>query len=373
MRALRAIMRKEFLHIKRDPRLVGYVLGLPVLILLLFGSALHLKVDDLSVGVYDQDRTYLSMAVQDRLRRDGRLTVVEADSEATVREFLRTGRTHLGLVIPPGFSRRVADNEQTIFTLLVDGSMPTLAQAALYGASVLTSEDATAELTFDDPDHPSGPPRKPPIKINDVILFNPELRDSDFFLPGTIGIVLMLVALALSTGLVREKEEQTIEQLWATPVTRLELIAGKLLPCALITTLDFTVAAVLARLIFTLPFRGSLVAMSALAIAFTFALLALGAFISAVSDRQLQAHFVNVFVFIVSVLLSGFVFPIEAMPRWLRPVAFSLPMTYFVDGIRALVLKGVPALVIVGDFLALAAFTLGFGGLSVALFGKQAA
>src|SRR5205809_60701 len=274
MRALRAVMRKEFLHIKRDPRLVGYVLGLPVLILLLFGSALHLKVDDLSVAVYDQDRTYLSTAVQDRLRRDGRLTVVEADSEATVREFLRTGRTHLGLVIPPGFSRRVADNEQTIFTLLVDGSMPTLAQAALYGASVLTSEDATA---------------------------------------------------------------------------------------------------VLARLIFTLPFRGSLVAMSALAIAFIFALLALGAFISAVSDRQLQAHFVNVFVFIVSVLLSGFVFPIEAMPRWLRPVAFSLPMTYFVDGIRALVLKGVPALVIVGDFLALAAFTLGFGGLSVALFGKQAA
>src|SRR2546425_12898021 len=102
MRALRAIMRKEFLHIKRDPRLVGYVLGLPVLILLLFGSALHLKVDDLSVAVYDQDRTYLSTAVQDRLRRDGPLTVVEGDSRATVPGVLRTGRTQLGLGLPPG-------------------------------------------------------------------------------------------------------------------------------------------------------------------------------------------------------------------------------------------------------------------------------
>src|SRR2546427_3163129 len=125
MRALRAIMRKEFLHIKRDPRLVGYVPGLPVLILLLFGSALHLKVDALSVGVYDQDRTYLSMAVQDRLRRDGRLTVVEADSEATVREFLRTGRTHLGLVIPPGLSHPEADNKQAIFPRLDHEHMPT--------------------------------------------------------------------------------------------------------------------------------------------------------------------------------------------------------------------------------------------------------
>src|SRR5438094_7025392 len=241
MRALRAVMRKEFLHIKRDPRLVGYVLGLPVLILLLFGSALHLKVDDLSVGVYDQDRTYLSMAVQDRLRRDGRLTVVEADSEATVREFLRTGRTHLGLVIPPGFSRRVADNEQTIFTLLVDGSMPTLAQAALYGASVLTSEDATAELTFDDPDHPSGPPRKPPIKIDDVILFNPEMRDSDFFLPGTIGTVIMVVVLSLSIGLVREKEQQTIEQLLATPISRFALIVGKMASYGIIATVDYVI------------------------------------------------------------------------------------------------------------------------------------
>src|SRR5207244_11910140 len=165
-----------------------------------------------------------------------------------------------------------------------------------------------------------GQPLKQRIQIDQGILANPEQRDSDVLLPGTIGIVVMLVARALATGLVREKEEQALEQLWATPVTRLELIAGKLLPYALITTLDFTVSAVLARLIFTLPFRGSLVAMSALAIAFIFALLALGAFISAVSDRQLQAHFVNVFVFIVSVLLSGFVFPIEAMPRWLRPV-----------------------------------------------------
>jgi len=366
-------MRKEFAHIRRDPRLVGYVFGLPVVILLLFGAALHLKVEDLTVAVCDQDRTFLSMQVQDRLRRDGRLVVIEADSEAAIRRLLQNGNAHLGLLIPKGFSRRVADGEQTTFPLLVDGTMPTLAQAAIHGASVLTSEEATEELRFDDPDHPSEPDRKRPIKVDDVVLFNPELRDSDFFLPGTIGIIIMLVTLALSTGLVREKEEQTIEQLWATPMSRMALVAGKMIPYAMITAVDFVVAAGLARLVFALPFRGSLVSVSVLALAFILALLALGSLISALSERQLQAHFMNVFVFILSVLMSGFVFPVQAMPRWLQPLAWSLPMTYFVDGIRALTLKGVSASIVLGDFVALVAFTALFGGLSLALLRKQAA
>src|SRR2546428_7124388 len=135
--------------------------------------------------------------------------------------------------------------------LLVDGTMPTLAQAALYGARVLTDEDMADRLTFDDPDHPSPAVRKNPIRLDQTVLFNPHLRDSDFFLPGTMGIVMMLVSLALATGIVRENEQQTIEQLWATPISRLALAAGKMIPCAAVAVLDFVLALALSRWVFT--------------------------------------------------------------------------------------------------------------------------
>lgn len=373
MKSLKAMMRKEFIHISRDPQLIGFVLGLPILLLVLFGYALRLRVDNLTVAVWDQEHTFFSVAVKDRLERQGNLKVVEADSEQTIRDWLQTGKARLGLVIPAGFSQRLADDQQTVFHLLVDGSMPTLAQAGLYGTRVLTGEDATAELKFDDPDHPSPPLRKAPIKIDEEILFNEELRDSDFFLPGTIGIVIMLVTLTLSSGLVREKEQQTIEQLLATPIPRVSLIAGKMIPYGIIAALDFVVAAALARLVFGLPFRGSLLSIALLAVLFILALLALGALISTLSETQLQANFMAVFVIVPSVLMSGFVFPVEAMPSWLRPVAWGLPMTYFVDAIRGLTLKGTSVENLAGDFATLAAFMIGFSVLSVARFRKRLA
>jgi drug efflux transport system permease protein len=373
MRALKAMMRKEFLHITRDLQLVGFVLGLPVLLLVLFGYALRLKVDNMAVAVLDQDHSFFSVTVKDRLRREGQFQVVDVDSEAVMRRWLQNGQVRLGLIIPAGFSQRVVDFEQTEFPLLVDGTMPTLAQAALYGASVLTSEDASAELVLEDPDKPAPPVRKAPIKIVQEILFNPELRDSDFFLPGTIGIVIMIVVLTLSSQLVREKEQQTIEQLLATPIPRFALIVGKMIPYGVIAVVDFVVATVLAQVIFGLPFRGSLPGLSLLALLFILALLALGALISTLSRTQLQANFMAVFVIVPSVLMSGFVFPIEAIPHWLQPVAWSLPMTYFVEACRGFTLKGTSAIDQLRDFAVLAAFMVGFVALSLARFRKTLA
>ena len=153
MKALRAMIQKEFVHISRDPQLVGFVLALPVLLLILFGYALRLKVDHMLVAVWDQDKTFFSVTVKDRLRNDGQFNVKEVDSEETIRDLLKNGEVRLGLVIPKGFTERLGNNEQTGFPLFVDGTMPTLAQAALYGARVLSSDEAADELTFDDPDH----------------------------------------------------------------------------------------------------------------------------------------------------------------------------------------------------------------------------
>ncbi len=371
MRALKAMIRKEFIHMRRDPQLIRFVLGIPVLLLLLFGYALRLRVDNLTAAVWDQDQNFFSVQVKDRLQRDGTLRVVEVSSEKAIRDMLRSGQARLGLIIPKGFARQLNDHKQTTFPLFVDGTMPTLAQAAMQAVGTLTSDNATDALLVDDPENPAPPPRPAPIKIDQVVLFNPDLRDSDFFLPGTIGIVIMLVVLTLSAGLVREKEQQTIEQLVATPIPRSALIAGKMIPYAIVAAVDFVVVAAVARFVFALPFRGSWLALALLAACFIVALLALGSLISTVSETQIQASFLGVFVLVPSVLMSGFVFPIEAMPRWLQPVAWSLPMTYFVDGVRALTLKAAPITELKRDFLALIAFMIVFSALSLAGFRKQ--
>ena len=374
MKALWAMIRKEFVHIIRDPQLIGFVLGLPVLLLVLFGYALRLRVDNMAIAVCDQDRTFFSVQVKDRLQRDGQFRLVEVDSEAAIRSMLQNGHARVGLIIPTGFTERLANNEQTTFSLFVDGTMPALAQAGLYGARVLTNEKALEDLKFDDPDRPSPPVRKPPIKLDEIILFNAELRDSDFFLPGTIGVVIMVVVLVLSAGLVREKEQGTIEQLLVTPISRSALIAGKMIPYGVIAALDFVVVTLLARLVFQLPFRASAVLpVGALAVLFILSLLALGALISTLSRTQLQANFMAVFIIVPSIVMSGFVFPIEAIPRWLQPVAWTLPMTYFVDAIRGLTLKGNGVAEQSCDFIVLGGFMVGFFGLSLARFRKQLA
>jgi ABC-type multidrug transport system permease subunit len=373
MQGLRAVIRKEFIHIRRDPRLIGYVLGLPVIILLLFGFALRIKVDNLTVAVRDESQSFFSLLVKDRLRSDGTMRIEEVDSAETIREMLKTGRAHMGLVIPRDFSTRLAEGEPTTFQLLVDGTMPTIALAALYGARVLTSPDATKEMVLDDPDSPPTPPRPEPIKLEETVLFNPAMRDSDFFLPGTIGIVIMLVSLSLTTGLVREKEQQTIEQLWATPLTRLALIGGKILPCAVIAALDAGLALALSRVVFQLPLHGSLAAVVGLTGFFILALLALGTLVSVISETQLQASFMNIFIFVLSMCMSGFIFPIDAMPRVLQPAAWLLPMTYFLEGIRGLMLKGSAMTDVLRDFAALGVACLLFGSLSIANMKKQRA
>jgi ABC-type multidrug transport system permease subunit len=374
MQGLRAVVRKEFLHIRRDPRLIGYVLALPIIILFLFGFALRITVDDLRVAVHDQSRSFFSLSLKDRLRSEGNMRVEEVDSDEAITAMLQDGRAHLGLIIPADFSERVTDGKQTTFTLLVDGTMPTVALAALYGAKVLTTPEATKSLILDDPDSTAAPPRPAPVKIAEKVLFNPKMRDSDFFLPGTIGIVLMLVSLTVTTtGLVREKEQQTIEQLWATPLTRLALIGGKILPCGIIAAFDAALCIALSLLVFGLPIHGSVAAVIALNGAFILALLALGTFISAISETQLQASFLNIFIFIISLCMSGFIFPIESMPRALQPVAWALPMTYFLEGMRDLMLKGSGFAGVMRDFIGLGALTLVLGGLSLANMQKQRA
>ena len=373
MRSLRAMIRKEFIHLRRNPNVVAFTIGLPVTLVLLFGYALRLKVDQLPVAVWEQEQTFFSTSVTDRLRRSTQFRLIEAHSEEQIRAMLRLGEARIGLIIPKGFSDHIGNHEQTEFPLFVDGTMPTIALSALQGMSVITSDEAAEALQFDDPNHPAPPLRKPPIKLIQDILFNPELRDSDFFLPGTIGIATMIVLFNLSLGLVREKERQTIEQLLVTPISRFAVVAGKLIPYAIFGALDFLVVALLSVWIFHLPFRGPILATAALALIFIAACLAQGALVAALTASEQVAQFALALIVVPSILMTGLIFPLEAIPRSLRPVAWGLPLTYFINAMRGLTLKGAGMQDHAIDFLALVGFTVILNALSLARFRKQSA
>ena len=371
MRSLRAMIRKEFNQIRRDPVLVGLVALLPIVLLFLFGYALRLKVDRLAAAVWDEDRSFFSLAVKDRLWREAGLVIEEVATETDIRDRLRDGRARVGLHIPKGFSHRVADREQTTLTVFVDGTSPTLAQAAVHGASVLVGDEAADEIVLEDPGDPAPPVRKRPVKLETVVLFNPELRDSDFFLPATIGLDVLIVTLALSLGLVKEKELATIEQLLVTPISRTALIAGKLIPYGLIAAADFAVVMLLARWWFGLPLPASAWSVVVLGVIFIAAVLSFGAAVSTWSTSQLQGVFAIIFIVVPSVLLSGFMLPIEVMPRWIQTLAWCLPLTCFVDAMRGLTLKGTTAFDHVADLVILLAFFAVMSTASLARFRKQ--
>ena len=373
MRSLAAMIRKELIQIRRDPVLVGFVIGLPVILLFLFGYALRLKPDQLTAAVWDEDQAFFSLAAKDRLWREAGLVIDEVASEEEVRARLRDGRARLGLHIPKGFTKRVADREQTVLTMFVDGTMPTLAQAAVDGAGVLTDDAATEELTLEDPDNPAPAVRKRPVKLETTVLFNPGLRDSDFFLPATIGMDVMIVTLALSLGLVKEKELATIEQLLVTPISPPALIAGKMIPYGLIAAADFAGAIALARFWFGLPVPPSIWSVAVLGVLFIVSVLAFGAAVSTWCTNQMQAVFAIIFIVVPSMLLSGYVFPVEVMPRWVQYLAWSMPLTAFVDAMRGLTLKGTTAFDHLADLAILLGCFFVLSAASLVRFRKQAA
>lgn len=371
MPSLLAMIRKELVHLRRSPGVIAFLIGVPLVLVLLFGYALRLKVDYLPIGVVDREQSYFSATVKDRLRRGTQFRVLEVESPEQLRAMLKRGDIRLGLVIPDGFSARLADNRQTDLPLFVDGTMPTIALTALQGMSVLTGEAAAEELVFEDPDNPAPPLRKPPVKLVQEILFNPRLRDSDFFLPGIIGIAIMVVLFNLTLGLVREKEQQTIEQLLVTPISRFAVVLGKLIPYAILGLADFGLVMMVSRTVFALPFRGEVLGAALLAFLFICSVLALGSLIAALTASQQEAQLLQILVIIPSILMTGLVFPLEAIPRWLQPLSWSLPLTYFINAMRGFTLKGAELTEHLRDFGALAVLALLLTVLSMLRFKKQ--
>jgi len=369
---IRAIAWKELLQLRRDPRLVVLIAVMPLVLLVLFGVALKLEPQNVRMAYVDGDRSLFTNLIRTSLWSDGYFDLYEVGSETDIREEIRAGRAKAGLFIGGDFSALLTENRQPHVTLFVDGTMPSLTTAMKYHSRSVTAEGVTNDMYFLDPDAPNVVIAREPFIMDTEVLFNPDEKETWFFLPGVIGVLIMQVALILAgISVVREREKRTLEQLLVTPVSKSAFIAGKLLPYVIIALLDFYLVLGAGWLLFDLPAPSSQLLLFVLALLFVAGMIALGLLISLVVLTQQQAMFIAIFIIVPSMLLSGFIFPLEAIPGPVRPLSYVIPFTYFVDIIRGLLIKQTLAGDLLADYAALAGFALLFVAAGILKFRRS--
>jgi len=348
-RRLWAIARKEAIQLRRDSRSLIIAFAMPVLLLVLFGYAITFDVRNVRTAVLDQDLSKQSRAFVDAFRASGYFTVVDAlAGPDQVAPALDAGRAQIVLVIPPDFSRRLGTPRPPRVQAVIDGSdanTATLIEGYLQG----TVAEVTRRLAAGGPVHSAGDggagsnPAAPPLTVDVRVWFNEELDSTNAIVPGLVAVIMMIIAALLtSLTLAREWERGTMEQLASTPVGRLEVVLGKLLPYLAIGLVDTAVSTALGVFLFGVPFRGNPLLLMVLSFFFLVGALGLGMFISATVRSQLLASQVALIATLLpAFLLSGFMFDIAVMPLPLRLLTYLIPARYFLVVTRGIFLKGV--------------------------------
>lgn len=344
-----AMAGKEVLHIRRDIRTLYLALAMPVLLLVLFGFGISFDVDHLELAVVDQDRTALSRELVRQVTASEEFVVRhEGTSPEGALAELRRGRAVAVLVVPRGFSEDVARGGAQV-QLLVDGADGNTATQALAKAQALV-DMAGRKL--------AGAVVVPPLEVRMRTLFNPDARSALFLVPGLAAYLLAIVAVLITAlTIAREWERGSMEQLFATPVGRLEIVVGKLLPYLGIGLLQVLLVLTVGAWVFDVPVRGSLVALGLGALLFLVGMLGQGLVISVVTRNQVVATQVATMTSVLpSMLLSGFIFPIENLPPPLKVLSTLIPARYFVSTLRGVLLRGNGLDVLWPQLAALAAF-----------------
>jgi ABC-2 type transport system permease protein len=328
---------KELLQLRRDKLTFAMVVALPVMQLLLFGYAINTDVRHVPTAVADGDRSAASRDLVRTLEATGFYRIVGEVAQGEIERALRSDRARVALVIPSGFAAALDAGRPTTVQLVVDGSDPqSAASATSTAASVVAARAAALSVLRLDV---AG--RAPPIAMSATTWFNPDLRTAVFIVPGLVGILLTLTMLLFtSLAIARERERGTLEQLIVSPVRRLELVIGKIAPYVAIGYVQMTLILTVGRVVFGVPVLGSLPLLYGLASLFIAANLALGLFFSTLARTQQQAMQITFFFFMPNFLLSGFMFPFDAMPRAAQLLAQLLPLTHFLRIVRGVVLKG---------------------------------
>ncbi len=354
---LTSIIRKEFIQIFRDPRTLALVILMPMMQLFLLGYAATSDVKNISLAVWDQSQSQQSRALLDAFRSANYFSIDYAvGSDAEYRTLIEAGDIRAALIIPPDYEQRLLEGNAQV-SLVLDGSDATVGGTALSTAKLIGQSFATRVLS--EQAALTGRPSafKPPLEVRTQVWYNPDLIAAYFNVPGVIGMILYFItALLTASAIVRERERGTIEQLIVTPIRSWELVVGKIMPYTILAFIDMVEVLVIGHWWFHVPIRGDLGLIFALSGLFIISSLGIGLFASTVANTQQEAFITVMVTMLPSIFLSGFFFPIEAMPTFLQYVSAIVPLRYYLVIIRALLLKGVGAAALQSEIIALAIF-----------------
>ena len=363
---------KELIELKEDPDLFGIVIVAPILQLFMLGYAATTDIRDVPLVVADGDRSAASRELVERFDASPNFTIVGVvTSPNEVDPYLERGRAWIALAIPPGYGEGIERASPQSLQLIADGSDANSTNVAVgYATNLIAGyaqEIGAARLTAAT----TAAAIEPRVRV----WFNSRLDSRDFMIPGVLALLLLAITTNLSSmGIVREKEIGTLEQLNVTPLARWELIAGKLLPYALVGMVDVCLVLGVAVLWFQVPLRGSVLRLLMLTLVYLMTTLGLGLFVSTISSTQQQAMMTTIFFFLMPMIyLSGFIFPIENMPAPIQPLTYLLPLRYYLVILRAIFLKGVGLETLWPEALALSAWGVAILSLAVLRSNKRAA
>ena len=368
---LSAMVRKEFVQMRRDPTTVRLMLAVPVMQLLIFGFAVRTDVRNLPTVIFDQSRTQESRSfVQSLVATDNFLVKRNVNSYAEAIEAVDAGRARAAVVFPPDYARSLKRGDTTPVQVLVDASDPTASQSAI-AAAQLVGQKTNMRLVELRIGTAGTAASRLPIDVRVRPLYNPALANAIFIVPGLIGMILsntLIIITALS--IVRERETGTLEQLIVTPLAKWEIMLGKIAPYVLVGYLQLTIVLVVGYFVFHVPVRGPLLALYGASFLFIVASLGLGLFVSTLGRNQAQVMQTAFLFLLPNILLSGFMWPREAMPAAARYVGIFLPLTHYLRLVRGIILKGNGLTELWPQLLGLAVFAFLFFMFSTWRFSK---
>jgi ABC-2 type transport system permease protein len=373
LQRLRAVARKEFLHVMRDPRSLVMGLAIPMLLLFMFGYALTLDVDRVPLMVWDQSTTPESREFVDRFTGSRYMSLAgTADNYRDIERAIDERHALMALVVPAGFARDLGSGRPVTVQLLVDGSDSNTATIVLGYADAIFAGYAR-EVRLDELQRRGGRNLRQPLAVEPRVWFNADMLSRNAIVPGLIAVIMMVIAALLtSLTVAREWENGTMEQLISTPLTGPELIIGKLVPYFCIGVFDLVLSLLVGRFVFDVPFRGNWLLLLGVSLLFLVVALGLGILISITGKSQFVAsQFAMVATLLPAFLLSGFVFPIENMPNLLQVMTHVIPARYFVTILRGIYLKGVGFAVLWSEILFLALFGAVFLAMAMRKFRKR--
>jgi ABC-2 type transport system permease protein len=353
------MVKKEFIQMRRDRLTIAMMVGIPAIQLALFGYAIRTEVRHLPTLVLDESRTRESRALVDAVRNTGNFDIVgTATTRAEIERRVQKGEVSAAVVIPPDFARDMKRGRPAQAQMIIDAADPLSSSAAIGAASVAaTAAGAQGRLV--------------PIEMRVRPWYNPALKSSSYIVPGLVGLLLSLTLIMMTAmAIVRERERGTLEQLVVTPISKTSLMLGKIIPFALVGYVQMTVVLTLGKLLFGIPLRGSLLLLYGLSAAFIVANLGLGLFVSTIAQTQAQAMQMSFMFMLPNILLSGYMFPRDAMPEPAQWVGLLVPLTYYLKVLRGILLKGAGFEAVWPQAAFLALFATAAIALSVRRFSK---